>query len=453
MHTRQWLIGADISLQAQNLKSARNGVKVWQTAWMKPSELSNKMIAALTRCPPTDSIRINGTGTRVLQHGLWHRARERAWTELRGLLGAQWRDGMIPHIVFRQNDPDYFPGPAMWDSNTEPLTSGHSQPPVLASVMREFVRLGGAMDLDKTRGLFSDVMAYHRWFASARDPNETGVIGIIHPWESGRDNCPDWDVGMDAITIPETLQRYVRRDTAHVGSEQRPTQEQYDRFMTIVQFGRDAGWDHQVIYESGPFLMADPGLQFIFVRANRDLLYLARRLCLENEAAEIKDWIDRFSEGSAWLWNDAINGYCARDVRTGAFSSGITNASMLCFYGQVGTDKQRDHMANHCRRILESCTFGMPSWDPAHSDFDSKRYWRGPVWAIMNHMISLGLSQSDLSELASRVRDDTKKLIEMQGMAEYFDPMDGTGLGGMDFSWTAAIYLYQQRVLSVGASP
>ena len=26
-------------------------------------------------------------------------------------------------------------------------------------------------------------------------------------------------------------------------------------------------------------------------------------------------------------------------------------------------------------------------------------------------------------------------------MAEYFDPRDGDGLGGMDFSWTAAIYL------------
>ena len=30
-------------------------------------------------------------------------------------------------------------------------------------------------------------------------------------------------------------------------------------------------------------------------------------------------------------------------------------------------------------------------------------------------------------------------------MAEYFDPIDGTGLGGMDFSWTAAIYLDQSR--------
>ena len=37
--------------------------------------------------------------------------------------------GMIPHIVFRHNDPDYFPGPTIWDTNTEPPTSGHSQPP------------------------------------------------------------------------------------------------------------------------------------------------------------------------------------------------------------------------------------------------------------------------------------------------------------------------------------
>ena len=32
-------------------------------------------------------------------------------------------------------------------------------------------------------------------------------------------------------------------------------------------------------------------------------------------------------------------------------------------------------------------------------------------------------------------------MIEENGMAEYFDPLIGKGLGGMNFSWTAAIYL------------
>ena len=33
-------------------------------------------------------------------------------------------------------------------------------------------------------------------------------------------------------------------------------------------------------------------------------------------------------------------------------------------------------------------------------------------------------------------------------MAEYFDPLDDAGLGGMDFSWTVAIYreLYRHEV-------
>ena len=59
----------------------------------------------------------------------------------------------------------------------------------------------------------------------------------------------------------------------------------------------------------------------------------------------------------------------------------------------------------------------------------------------MNHMIISGLEDAGLADLAARVRIDTINLIDEQGMAEYFDPRDGDGLGGMDFSWTAAVYL------------
>ncbi len=217
---------------------------------------------------------------------------------------------------------------------------------------------------------------------------------------------------MDSIEVPADLMRYKRRDTAHVDSNQRPTQDQYDRFITIIQYGRQVGWNHHDIHSNGPFLMADPGVQFIFLRANRDLLELARRLELTDAYDEIQEWIQRVEDGCSWLWNDDIGGYCARDIRSGRFSDAITNASMLCFYGDVGSDEQRASMAAHCRRILNACRYGMPSWE---------------------------------DELANRIQSDTRQLVEMNGMAEYFDPMDGTGLGGMDFSWTAAIYLDQSR--------
>ena len=377
--------------------------------------------------------------------GIWHFNKWRAWLEIMALLDAQWQDGMVPHIVFRHNDPDYFPGPNVWSTETEPPTSGHSQPPVLASIIWQLVQQGTEYDARKARELFPKLMAYHRWFCAARDPQETGVIGIIHPWESGRDNCPDWDIGMNNIVVPENLESYTRRDTKHIDSEQRPTQEQYDRFITIVKFGRECGWDQQQIHANGPFLMADPGVQFIFLRASRDLLAMARHLGMDMAIDEIEAWVARVERGSDWLWNDAVDGYCARDIRTGTFSDAITNASALCFYAGVGTPEQNQLMEAHCRRILDASSYGMPSWDPEHPAFESKRYWRGPVWAIMNHMIIIGLEDVGHYDLAERVRNDTIRLINEKGMAEYFDPQDGTGLGGMDFSWTAAIYLDLNR--------
>jgi hypothetical protein len=97
---------------------------------------------------------------------------------------------MVPHIVFRKNDPDYFPGPGIWQSNTVIPTSGHSQPPVAASAILTMVETGGADDETRARVFFPKLMAWHRWWHEMRDPDGTGVVGIIHPWESGRDNCP-----------------------------------------------------------------------------------------------------------------------------------------------------------------------------------------------------------------------------------------------------------------------
>ena len=90
-------------------------------------------------------------------------------------------------------------------------------------------------------------------------PHEfTLFIGIIHPWESGRDNSPDWDEAMNNIAIDPNLPAYQRRDTDHVSAEQRPNQIDYDRFLTIVKFGADCGWDHRKIAAGGPLFVADP---------------------------------------------------------------------------------------------------------------------------------------------------------------------------------------------------
>jgi len=77
------------------------------------------------------------------------------------------------------------------------------------------------------------------------------------------------------MSIAPDLEPYTRMDNKHVNPEYRPTQEQYDKYLTIVQFGDSVGWNQRRLTDEGPFLMADPNLHFVLLRADKDLLAMA----------------------------------------------------------------------------------------------------------------------------------------------------------------------------------
>jgi hypothetical protein len=371
--------------------------------------------------------------------------RDRAWTEIDTLFNAQWDDGFLPHIVFWKDDPGYFPGPAVWGTDKQPVTSGITQPPVAATSIRklwESAKAAGEAEAYRHRlnALFPKLLAWHRWFATYRDPDQRGVVVATHPWETGRDNSPEWDAPGEPIDV-SGVGDYVRRDTSHLDSKMRPTKLEYDRYLALVQFGRSTGWDHARIAAENPFRVADVGMSMILLRANRDLAALADELRNPDAAAEIRGWVARAEQGIGWLWNDEVGAWCSRDLLTGRSSGFITSASFLSFYAGLH-DAERDGatLANF-DRIASTVEFVMPSLDPADPGFQMIRYWRGPVWAVVNYMIGTGLAELGDEGRAGRVQADTLELMRRNGFYEAYSPIDGTGSGGDDFSWTAAIWL------------
>ena len=368
--------------------------------------------------------------------------RPRAWRELELLLEGQWADGMIPHIIFRRDDPDYFPGPSVWQANGGALPSGGiSQPPVLASVMWDMVTSGDERDLAQAKGMFDHVLRWHRWWHSARTPKGCPVVCTVHPWESGRDNCPDWDIGFDRMEVPPDLEPYTRMDTVHADANQRPSKLQYDKYVTIIKFGRDIGWDQARLTNEGPFLMADPGIHFILLRADRDLRALADTLGRADAVEELDTFIAKGIAGSDYLWNPDLNAFCARDVRSGTFSQGVSSASALPFYAGVGSDQQLRATLGHLNRIGAKVDFLVPSWDPDAAGYEPERYWCGPVWPQMNNIIAKGLEEQGHGDMAARVRRDLARAIETSGFFECFNTQTGAGCIGTNFSWTAAMWL------------
>jgi hypothetical protein len=371
--------------------------------------------------------------------------RNRAWTEIETLFKAQWDDGFLPHIVFWEDDPGYFPGPAVWGTGKNPVTSGITQPPVAASVVRklwESAKVAGQTEayLHRLEALFPKLLAWHRWFHDYRDPDRRGVVVAVHPWETGRDNAPEWDAPGEAIDVSK-VGDYVRRDTSHLDAKMRPTKLEYDRYLALVQFGRTAGWDHGRIAAENPFRVADVGMSMILLRANRDLAALADELKKAVEAAEIREWVGLAERGIGWLWNDEAQAWCSRDVRTGRSSGFITSASFLSFYAGLRDERRDDAMRGHFDRIAGLVDYMVPSLDPADPGFQMVRYWRGPVWAVVNYMIGTGLGEAGDPRRADKVRNDTLTLMKRNGFYEAYSPLDGSGSGGDDFSWTAAIWL------------
>ena len=371
--------------------------------------------------------------------------RDRAWTEVETLFKAQWADGFLPHIVFWQDDEGYFPGPGVWDTGHQPVTSGITQPPVAASVVRrlwESAQAAGEEAAYRARleALFDKLLAWHRWFRDVRDPDGRGVVIAVHPWETGRDNSPEWDVPGEPIDV-SGVGEYTRRDTGHLDAKMRPTKLEYDRYLALVQYGRAQGWDHAKIADGSPFQVADVGMSMILLRANRDLLALAERLGRGAEAQEIEAMIAVSEGGIDWLWDADRHAWCSRDRLTGRSSGFITSASFLSFYAGLADPAKDAAMLAHFARIGDAVEFVMPSLDPADPGFQMVRYWRGPVWAVVNYMIGVGLADMGYDAEARRVRGDTRRLIERNGFHEAYSPVDGSASGGDTFSWTAAIWL------------
>ncbi|MCA1837740.1 MAG: glycoside hydrolase, partial [Actinobacteria bacterium] len=98
---------------------------------------------------------------------------------------------------------------------------------------------------------------------------------------------------------------------------------------------------------------------------------------------------------------------------------------------------------------LENDGFGLsdenitpiPSYDVHAFGFSPVRYWIGPVWINIDWFLICGLKSYGYENHAKRIRETIIDLCWNEGFREYFNPFDGSGLGSIFFSWSAALVL------------
>lgn len=372
--------------------------------------------------------------------GFAHFDEPRAWTEVETLFAHQWDDGMVPHIIFHQMDDGYFPGPDVWSTNRPVPTSGITQPPVAGfAINRIFDRSTDATAAERARTLLPKIHRWHQWFYRCRDPHGTGLVALIHPWESGRDNSVDWDAAFERVPT-DGVGEFVRRDTTHANPAHRPTDAQYQRYIWLVQKFRSLGWDNTQLHDASPFRIVDPGFNAILIRSCQELSQLAQKLDEPMIAAEAATMAERGVAAMESLWSYQHGQYLCFDRVQGDLIDSPSIGGLLAAFCAIPPSRAKA-IAQRIDVLSTTCEYLVPSHDPRAPEFDGLRYWRGPVWLIVNYMIADGLKRAGQDDIVRRIMDDCLRLIDKSGFAEYYDPHTAEPCGGAHFTWTAAMVI------------
>jgi hypothetical protein len=330
-------------------------------------------------------------------------------------------------------------------------TSGISQPPVLGIALRFVAARAGAAERPRIAALARAAARSHAWWRAARDPEALGLVAILHPWETGSDNSPAWDAAL--ARVPQTTTTAIRRrDTGHVDAAMRPRDEDYRRYIHLVDSYRALGWSPPAMWRAAPFRIAEVQVSAILCRAAQDLGALFDELGETEAAAAERALAAHLAAGLERAWRPALARFVSRDLVAGEDIAAPTQAGFVPLLALDLEAGRREAMLDEMARWTRGCVLGLPTTPPADPAFDAKRYWRGPVWAVVDWLLAEGLVRNGRRDAAEALLRPLLAAIAREGFAEYFDPLTGAGLGGGRFSWTAAAWLVLSRT-AIAAAP
>jgi len=359
--------------------------------------------------------------------------------EIKTLLDGQWKDGMVPHILFHDTNTNYYPNHTAWNCGNKIRSSGITQPPVLASILKQILDKNkiNKKQLLEIKKIVKKIKKFHEWFIKYRDPKKTGLVSILHPWESGYDNSPIWDEPMKKVVVEKNI-KYKRADNKLINPDHRPLDIDYDRYVTIKNNLRKNNYNPKKLYKSSLFNVVDVGFNSIFLKANKDLVSILKNFNLDTLG--ISKYIKITEKNILKLFDKKKGNFFSLDIKNKIKIKipSITNYFIL--FADLNNRQINSKLIKNLKKHNKKEKYFFSSIKPNHKSFEEKRYWRGPVWINCNWIIYKGLKNKDYL-FSKKIKNLTIKLIEKKGIYEYYSCKNGKPMGASNFSWSAALYL------------
>lgn len=331
--------------------------------------------------------------------------------ELLALGSKQFKNGMIPHMIYWE-DPRKFKFPLIpWGKHR---TSSIVQPPLLAYAVWAVYK----KDPDKAFlvKMLPVIHGLHHYFLTIRDPYKHHLAGLVNPDESGEDNSPRFDAVLKLKPKQSIDANFHRRliliDRYRI--QQFRIKRHMAKFMWVRDVPTNAILVNSLIHES---LIADelskPEMSAKAWRRSEQVAKAMRKYMLEDGI----------------MYSTMGLNYHHIEVNTWAIFAPLFANILTPLEAQKIVSK---HLLS---KKEYNTTYGVPTVAANDPSFDPSGFWRGPIWISTNWFIYNGLLNYGFKEEANKILNDTLSLIKKHGLREQYNPITGEPMGAENFTW------------------
>lgn len=327
---------------------------------------------------------------------------ERARRELRHLFRTQDVDGFVPHVDY-EAAPDFhatFWGRRGASSITQPPMYGHA----LAELHRRGVEVEPALLERARRGLR---FLFDR---RARDP-DTGLVTIVHPWESGADDSPRWDDWRDPDAVD-------------------PATAWFDiKGRLLDSITRSA--------TGAP--LANPAFGAASVAFSALVAFNAMELATLVDDPDLDAGVGDLTRAVIARWDETRRTWV--DGGPAAAGSGSVRVLDALLAALVDPVHAPIALADAIDDAAYGGRCGPAGVHRAEPCFAPTTYWRGPAWPQLTYLlwVAAGRAADDVS--AERLAAALVEGARRSRFAEYWHPDSGAPLGARPQSWATLAVL------------
>ncbi|CUE73437.1 glycoside hydrolase, putative [Bodo saltans] len=350
--------------------------------------------------------------------------------DLRTMVQMQRRNGFIPETIFWPPQSNVTNVNNMWFYNNTEVCE-ISQLPVLPYSLRAI--WNATHNVSLLHEFVPPLVRYLDWWFQTRRLSDSGLISILHGWESGLDASPIYDAAYNVSSNPTFEQMYPHFDDL------------------MVSYNLYYGWDMDDILsrQAAPeipntllnawFYVEDIGVNSVFGAGWGVLAELAMLMgnqtlatfCSAREAevlgsvlshgwdANLHRFVSRWrAPNGTWLTTDPetvqslmplLFSQLPNDIATSIVTTQLLNTSK--FWTNFP---------------IPSTSADCPSFTP---DETVDLMWRGPTWGFTNWLIMEGLNVHHFTQPLNDMMDRWMQLVELSGIWEMYNPNTGAAYG------------------------